>query len=199
MPRNSPQTIAGSSVYPDQRGKQTYCEQQRGEQRGPVHLVSFFHHPVSGIIAVFVLLLCVWGCADCTAWADVAKCSEKDCVFSTVCLNLDDSDAIQNLEFFDVIFPVFSVVRRLIVTPPQASVLFLNAFFKRQLTSSLCNWDNRLLSLTNWTEFVISSTLWAIWKPPLGQQLCFHMGFTLYQMLHGINYSFSPVPNFPQH
>lgn len=144
MPKNSPQTISGSSVYPDQRGKQTYCEQPRGEQRGLVHLVSFFHHPVSGIIAVFVLLLCVWGSADCTAWADVAKCSEKDCVFSTICLNLDDSDVIQNLEFFDVIFPVFSVVRRLIVTPLHActhtSFCFaLKSFFKRQFTSYLYN------------------------------------------------------------
>lgn len=60
MPKNSPQTITGSSVYPAEGGKQTESEQLRGAEgrtAGPVHPVSFYNCSISGITAVFVLLL----------------------------------------------------------------------------------------------------------------------------------------------
>lgn len=61
MPKNSPQTITGSSVYTAKGGKQTLLEHLRRAEGRPLGPVSFVNYStISGIAAVFVLLLLGW-------------------------------------------------------------------------------------------------------------------------------------------
>ena len=61
MPKNSPQTITGSSVFQPKSGKQPLLEHLRRAEGRPLDLVSFVNYPtISGIAAVILLLLLVW-------------------------------------------------------------------------------------------------------------------------------------------